>query len=221
MKRRIDGREILRDLAAGMSEEALSKKYDLSAEQLRATREQFLEIRMRRVKSILNDIQRGMTDSQLMEKFQLSPEWLTNVKRMSMSVGGPEAEDGLISRTTANGTTNRPDSRSALRNFPSVVVSVCEPGKASTQYQLNDITEAGVGISGIEAQIGQIKTIVVLGDDLGLVSPFEFQAECRWIGTQKPDGLPCAGFRITEISDENFVYLKDFMGNFTFAIETA
>jgi uncharacterized protein (DUF433 family) len=141
MKRRIEGRGFLKDLAKGMREEALRRQYDLSVELLRAACNQFREIRQRRLQAILDDIELGMTDDQLMEKYQL--------------------------------------------------------------------TRAGVGILGITAQIGEVKTIVVLGDKFGLVAPFEFQAECRWTGTQEPHGDPCAGFRITEISDQDYGFLVD------------
>ncbi len=215
MKRRIDGREFLRDLATGMSEDLLRKKYDLSTEQLRAARKQFLEVRMRRLKEILDDIQSGMTDSQIIKKFRISPERLTNLRKESRQHRCAEAEGDRTTYTTQNGTTERADLRRALRNFPSVVVSVSEPGVGSPVYQLNDITEAGIGISGIRTQIGDIKTIVVLGDEFGLVAPFEFQAECRWTGTQDPHELPCAGFRIIKISDQDNVFLRDLMVNFT------
>lgn len=72
MKRRIDGRRILKDLTGGMTEEDLRKKYDLSAAQLRSACKLFLEIRMRRLQAIFDDIHLGMTDIQLIEKYQLS-----------------------------------------------------------------------------------------------------------------------------------------------------
>lgn len=221
MKRRIDGREIIRDLAAGMTGEALRKKYDLSAEQLHAARKQFREIRMRRVTAIHDDIQLGMSNAQLMEKYQLSPAGLSKAMREFIRLQGGEAEGGRASHIPNNGGKKTVDLRKALRNFPNVVVSVCEAGGTGTPCQLNDITEAGVGISGIAANIGEIKTIVVLGDELGQVAPFEFQAECRWTGMEVLDGVPRAGFRITKISDEDFELLKEFIGQYTFAIESA
>jgi uncharacterized protein (DUF433 family) len=151
MKRRIEGRGFLKDLAKGMREEALRRQYDLSVELLRAACNQFREIRQRRLQAILDDIELGMTDDQLMEKYQL--------------------------------------------------------------------TRAGVGILGSTAHIGDVKTIVVLGDKFGLVAPFEFQVECRWTGTQELHGDPFAGFRITEISDQDYGFLKEFIGHYTFATE--
>lgn len=201
-----------------MTEEALRNKYGLSAEQLRATRRQFREIRIRRVKAILHDIELGMTNSELMEKYQLSPEGLTKVRKESLESYGMEVEGDQSSYVPGDRDTMRVDLRKALRNLPSVVVSVCEAGKGGATYQLNDITEAGVGISGIAARIGEIKTIVVLGDEHGIVTPFEFQAECRWSGTQEPDGMPCAGFRITKISDKDYRTLREFIGQYTFAV---
>lgn len=219
MKRWIDGREVLRDLVGGMTGEVLQKKYDLSSKQLSVVLKQLLAIRIRRVNAILDDIRTGLTYSQLLEKYQLSPGGLAQVTKEFVEPRRVKTEGSQISGIPSNGESKRVDLRNALRNFPSVLVSVCEPGKRGTACQLNDITESGVGISGIEAQVGDIKTIAVLGDELGQVTPFEFQAECRWTGTQEPHGLPCAGFRITKISDEDFGLLRDFIGRFTFAIE--
>lgn len=220
MKRRIVSKEIIRDLAGGMNEDVLKKKYDLSAEQLRAARNEVLRIRTRRVKAIFDDIQLGMSDSQLMEKYQLSRERLTAVKKGPIELQAVLAAGSRSPYIPSNGGTTETDFRKVLRNYPSVVVSVCEGGKPGTLCQLNDITEEGVGISGITAQIGETKTIVVLGDELGLVAPFKFQAECRWSSMEEVDGEPAAGFRITEISQMNFGFLREFVGQYTFAIES-
>lgn len=220
MKRRIDGRGFLKDLAKGMSEEALRTKYALSAEQLRTACNQFVKIRQRRLQAILDDIGVGMTDTELMEKYQLRPAGLCRVMEDLLASRGVGSQDLQISPLRANGGTKRTESRNASRNFPVVLVSACEAGQGDTAYQLNDITHEGVGISGITAHIGEIKTIVVLGDEFGLVDPFEFQAECRWTGTQEPHGDPCAGFRITKISDQDYGFLEEFIGHYTFATET-
>ena len=45
---------------------------------------------------------------------------------------------------------------------------------------VRDISEEGVGVAGIEAKVGDLKTLVILGDEFGEFSSFEFEAYCRW-----------------------------------------
>ncbi len=50
-----------------------------------------------------------------------------------------------------------------------------------------------MSVAGIEAKVGESKTLVVLEDEFGDFSSFEFRACCRWYvadsaeGTSQPD----------------------------------
>ncbi len=48
--------------------------------------------------------------------------------------------------------------------------------------RLKNISYKGLGVVGLPASIGETKSFAILGDDLGLVNPFEVTAECRWCG---------------------------------------
>jgi len=67
-----------------------------------------------------------------------------------------------------------------------------------------------MGAAGIEAKVGQIHTLTILGDDMGEVAPFEFEALCRWT-RRAPDGELLAGFEIVNISDDSFEELLNWI----------
>jgi hypothetical protein len=74
------------------------------------------------------------------------------------------------------------------------VVTICEVGKPGTRYLVRDISENGIGVTGINAQIDETKSLAVVGDEFGEIAPFEFEAQCRWARQLEPDGAICAGF---------------------------
>ena len=113
------------------------------------------------------------------------------------------------------------DSRGTLRNSPIPVVTICEVGKPGTRYQVRDISENGIGIIGIRAQINEMKSLAVVGDEFGEIAPFEFEAQCRWAKHVEPDGGFSAGFRITRMGEQDLLRLREFIQGFTFGLEGA
>jgi hypothetical protein len=49
---------------------------------------------------------------------------------------------------------------------------------------------------------------VIPADEFFGISPFSFEAACRWIEQQNERTEPVAGFEITDISDQNYQRLK-------------
>jgi hypothetical protein len=68
--------------------------------------------------------------------------------------------------------------------------------------EIRDITEQGLGISGIDAEVGETKTFSIFPNEFLKVQPFSFKAECRWIEGHAP-GDSFGGFYICEISQES------------------
>ena len=101
------------------------------------------------------------------------------------------------------------------------MVTICEVGKPGTRYQLRDISENGIGIIGIRAQIDEMKSFAVIGDEFGEIASFEFESQCRWARQLEPDGEICAGFRITRIGEHGLLRLREFIQGFTFWVEEA
>jgi len=81
-------------------------------------------------------------------------------------------------------------------SFENIRGSVCE------------LTERGVGVTGIEAAVGEIKKLVIPADELFNISAFSFKAICRWVEVRTEDAQAVTGFEITDISGESYLRLK-------------
>jgi PilZ domain len=221
MKTKIIEKEIVKDIARGMSDSELTQKYDLSRDQLRSIFKQLADARAKRIQALARDLRSEMARSELMTKYQLSSETLaSSLKRLLKENAITSAEFETFRCFDDERITER-DSRGALRNSPIPVVTICEAGKPGTRYQVRDISENGIGIIGIKARIDEMKSLAVVGDEFGEIAPFEFEAQCRWARELKPDEKDCAGFRITAINEQDLLRLREFIRGFTFGLEGA
>jgi Mor family transcriptional regulator len=78
MKKRIIDKEIVKDISKGMTGPELTKKYNLSQEQLRSIIKQLAKLRESRIRKLVSDLRSGMACSELMKKYQLSTEGLAS-----------------------------------------------------------------------------------------------------------------------------------------------
>ncbi len=101
--------------------------------------------------------------------------------------------------------------RQISRRSPSEQIIVCDRSNDGSRGTVKDITEKGLAVMGIEADVGELKTLVILGDDIGLVDPFELTAECRWVGSEGSEVQSVAGFRVIAISDQDLQILRKFI----------
>jgi hypothetical protein len=77
--------------------------------------------------------------------------------------------------------------------------------------RVKDVSGRGLAVIGMQASIGEDKSIAILGDDLGLISPFEVRVECRWVSIGSGNTEPVAGFQIRAISERDLVWLREFL----------
>ncbi|HTY26035.1 MAG TPA: hypothetical protein VMC85_23095 [Desulfomonilaceae bacterium] len=218
----ISGSEIIHDIRSGMTRWQLMLKYGLSGEQLKKTFEIILEERRKIAVAIAGDIRSGMTCSELMEKYQFSGSGLREVCRRLLTEGLLESADieGLKSPSD-NGPSLGHERRQISRRSPLLQITVCDRSNEGSRGIVKDVTEKGLAVRGIEADIGELKTLAILGDDFGLVDPFELEAECRWVGSEGPDEQPVAGFQVITISDQDLQKLQEFIDFVDFKCEAA
>ena len=158
---------------------------------------------------IVPDIRGGMSNLQLMEKYNLSPDGLRSVftKLLHAKVLTVEQFEGRIS-LPEDPTVVEPIRRTA-RAYPLVPFPIYDMDNMEEAYFVRDISEQGIQVTGINAEVGQKMTFLVQALAFDEVDPFTFEAECRWT-TAPPDGVqnePVAGFEITQMSDEDSVEL--------------
>ena len=133
MKKKIVEKQIVKDIARGLSDSELTQNYNLSREQLRSVFKQLANVRGKRIQTLASDLRSGMARSKLMTKYQLSSEALASSRsgdlRQMLSLQ-PN------SRLSALFTTNR--SLDGLTRYgekhPIPVVTICEAGKPGTRY---------------------------------------------------------------------------------------
>jgi Mor family transcriptional regulator len=221
MKQKIVWKEIVKDIACGMTDSDLSKKYNLSSRQLLSIFRQLSNLRERRIQMLTADIRSGMTHSELMGKYQLSTEGLaSSLKFLVRANAIGQDELGPLS-FFHNERKTVTESRKTPRNHPIPVVTICEVGKPGARYLVRDISEEGIGIAGIRAQIDEIKYLAVVGDEFGEIAPFEFEAQCRWAKHVEPEGGFCSGFRIKGISEQDLLRLREFIQGYTLGFDEA
>ncbi len=215
MNRMIKGSQILADIRAGMKRSALMKKYALSPDELRSAFQQIRLEREARIAAILTDVTQGMTHLAIMKKHKISSgvldeilssaTTLTDEQQLPQSDGHPV---DLCDHVTI-------DFRTEPRHKPLREVSARDHKRNTDVCVLRNISNRGLCLSGTRARVEEICHISVLGDESGLVTPFELNAECRWRHTGDGFGQPLAGFRISRISPANLNRLCDFIEHHT------
>jgi uncharacterized protein (DUF433 family) len=208
----ISGKEIIRDLRSGMTRREIMREYGLSGEQLKKAFELVLGERRKIAEKIAVDVRSGMKDSELMEKYQLSDSALQNVCQKLLAEGllEPDEIKGLTLPLN-DGESVLHERRQISRRTPSMRIIVCDRNNEDLTGTVKDVTEKGLAVRGLEAGVGELKNLAILGDELGLIDPFELNAECRWVGSERSDGQSVAGFQVIEISDQDLQSLQQFV----------
>jgi hypothetical protein len=67
---------------------------------------------------------------------------------------------------------------------------------------VQDVTEAGIQLFGVQVETGTRMTIIVQATDYMKTAPVSFDAICRWTARETPHGYYCSGFEIVGISQE-------------------
>lgn len=209
----INAREVRKDIRAGLNDEQLMEKYQVSAKGLEAMLKQMdriglLQIPLEeddlptkifiRVSEIVKDMRSGMDRDELMEKYHLSVRGLTTVSMMLVSSGALAWEEIHENIRTGYGEHVAGKIRSQRRYSVGFAVPVYEIDHPERLGKLHDVSEDGMGIQGLEAAVGETKTLVISGDEFGEYSTFVLDGKCKWVASG-PEG-PIAGFEISHLS---------------------
>ncbi len=229
--REVRAAEILQDIKAGMGDSALMEKYKLSSIGLQSLYQKLIEAGLLRrnqdggaatakrtikVKKVMEDIESGMGKSELMEKYGLSASVLQGLcsKLLNQRTLNPVLVREEL--TLPDPTLVLDRLRDSQRHYLDFELPIYEASRPDVLGMVNDITEEGVGLTGIPAKVNEVKKFVVLGDLFGEVVPFEFEGICRWSTADPSDGRPETGFFITHISERDFLELKKVIRLVTF-----
>ncbi len=167
------------------------------------------------LEEMVEDIHAQMIDSELMEKYHVSAgelkaafKHLIEAKVLSLTE--------LYRRPVLSDETIDAETRRKLPRYRlAFLVPVHESVRPEARGWVVNITEKGMQTTGIEARIGESKVFAVAPRRMKDGGEIVFAAECRWKRTEGPDEVPIAGFRITEISQEQLRKLRNFIGSIT------
>lgn len=86
-------------------------------------------------------------------------------------------------------------------------VPILEQCDLDSRGHVFNITDRGVGIEGIEAEVAENKSLIIIANEFEDIDPIVFRAECKW-AENETGGLTRSGFEITEISERNLNELR-------------
>jgi len=229
----LNAQDIVGDIREGMSDEHLMEKYKLSWTGLESLFSELAKAgvsvppghharaRIKRQISqprIVHDIHSGMTEAKLMEKYELSSWSIQRVLAKLLAVGAITLEEVAILCPDDNQTLTLREMRKYERSFPVVSMAVYEQGKPRIKGWLLDISEKGLGVTGVPSEVDDLKTLTIAPEELSLFEPITLQAECRWFRPGDLDIDCTAGFAITHISEPSLEQFCDMLESMTEAL---
>ncbi len=207
---RVSQKEIIQDMRSGMDEDAIRKKYRLSTKGLQDLYDKLLEAGLLRKETgghrrklnllaILTDVRNGMSRSDLRKKYALTDEMLREVvQKLLAAEGKRSAVDGP--ETLIDEPAEFLGTGEYVRHEVDFELPVYDSDRPDILGRVRDVSEEAMSVAGIEVSQGDTKNLVVLADELGQFSSFEFKGYCRWAFTDSVDGVCVAGFVIGKIS---------------------
>jgi len=161
--------------------------------------------------AVVRDIRSGMTDVALREKYRLTPTGLETVFRKLLEAGLIVPED--LQRRPQVGTDRVPEESVRIfdRKKLDLPLTIYERDNPDVRGVILDMSERGVGVRGLEASVGDVKTFVIAADEFFEVDPTEFEAVCRWVGGEGASGEPFGGYEVTDPSETGLKDLLDLM----------
>jgi Mor family transcriptional regulator len=201
---KVDAKEILDDINAGMDDVQLMNKYKLSSFGLQSVFQKLANMNLMKMingREFFSDMRIGMSGPELMTKYHLSEKALqklfAEIRRLGLSADPPQLDAN--NAPTCDGARPREDRYRVDYPLP-----IYQANLHRVVGRVRDVSEKGIGTCGIEAKAGDIKTLVVPADDFGEFATFMFDAECRWL-YEDHEGEFVAGFEIHHMSISNMV----------------
>lgn len=231
--RKIDAKQLLKDVKGGQDDQSLTEKYGLSPRELLkvltrlvlrgfmlpaelAQRKSLLKAarvpRQRQVslKNIIQDIRSGMGDIDLQRKYGLSAKsFLRLVDRLvDTEALSPEEAQGVTSKEMAE----RPARGQTRRAHLKVPVPIYDVSSSAVGL-LRDISKEGFRVAGIAAAVGERRSFRIPVDLYMNAEPLVVTGECRWVETRGHDhNFVVAGFQMANCSKSDERIIREFMG---------
>ncbi|MBI5251615.1 MAG: hypothetical protein HY912_19155 [Desulfomonile tiedjei] len=229
--REINARQAFSDIRSGMDEAALMEKYKLSRAGLKNLLKELSELGLLetdkdgklkpprkkiKVKQFLKDFRSGMADDGLMAKYEISRDGLYLVYRRLIDLKAVRSDE-LFGEPDLTARAIDPIHVREMERFClDFELSVHEASHPGNRGVVRDMSEKGVGLSGISCSVGEHKILVIDPDKFMDIEPFLFRAECAWSEIDIITRSRLSGFKIDEISAEDLDRLRQLIGFLSF-----
>jgi PilZ domain len=107
--------------------------------------------------------------------------------------------------------------RRSPRAYPVVTLPVFDVDDPTIEGLVQDISESGVQISGMDTRIGAKKTFIIQAAESCGIKPFSFDAECKWVRPAEEGEMGIAGFEIISISEKDLEELQKVLQTLVFS----
>jgi hypothetical protein len=208
--RTISGGALLRAISAGITGKKLMRKFCLSKRGFHSVLNQLLAERQRRAVQILADSRSGMTVAEIAKKNGFLAANFSNILKRLEDLHFL-SDDNRTSKTRSHWTEHSGRNRRYLPRIqrPVLTTRIYEAVVPEKTGLILDLSESGIGVSGIESQLGQEKTLFMNVGDLVEYEALTFECRCRWTSVYDDTQRSlCAGFEITSISETSLDCLK-------------
>ncbi len=173
--------------------------------------------RMISAKDVVSDIKAGLSNLALMEKYQLSSKGLLSAFTKLIE-SNAVSEDNLRGRMPIfDDTVCISHERHFPRCYPALGLPIYDKESPEVEYHVLDLTENGVQVVDINAEVGEKRSFVIKAEGLDeSIRPCAFNAECRWVREDTEIGRSVAGFEITDMSDRDLEAERHIIALLTF-----
>jgi len=215
--RRLSAKELIQDIRSGMDETTLRKKYQLSLKGLETLYHKLiaagllgkdLQLIPRKINllAVLADIRAGMSQSDLLKKYDISESVFRQLSKKLLAAQGIRL--ATDAETVIMDPVEFPATSELVRHEIDFDLPAYEADRPETFGMVREVSEESMSVAGIDAAVGDTKTLVVLGDELGQFSSFESDGSCLWLFADAEEGTCLAGFAISKISKSDAQELR-------------
>jgi hypothetical protein len=163
---------------------------------------------------IVTDIRAAIGDEELMKKHELPLKVYQRLLQMLVNENAVDHGELYEKSPIYRAITDSLTARRSPRAYVPIAMRVYNH-ETSQKGFLRDLSESGLRVAGIQAQIGRSVSLSLPLKEIASSGPLEFNAVCRWTETQgKAKKYPVAGFEITDISETAKGQLRELVNLF-------
>ncbi len=156
-------------------------------------------------KQFIADVRNGFNDHQLCDKYHLTESDLPRLFKKLIQAKGLTQED-LDHRVIAESDLTM-RYRHLTRSYSLFSIPVYDTEDLELEGWITDITEEGLQLTGMPAEVGQSRSLLIRADEFHDIFPFAFDAKCKWVHTDDANET-LVGFEIVDISETGLEELR-------------